>query len=143
MLPHQSTFRTIVRHAFLGKALGSHNRTFDLDAIHKSFTSLSPTGQGADTYRTWELILGGTIPVIQTDGLARLYDGLPVLMVDNIFMGLRNVTLMKRVQEITCNDRYHHFEKLTKDYYLDLIETISKNGKIPLPFNPIQFFGPT
>ena len=89
------------------------------------------------------MILGGTIPIVQSEGLAHLYDGLHVLIVDNYFMGLRNVTLMERVQEITCNARYHNFQKLTKDYYLDLALNISKNGKVPLPLNPMQYCGPT
>lgn len=141
--PHDKTFRAVVRHSFLGKEEGKHNRKFNLSAIQTSFSSLSPTGQGADTYRTWEIILGGSIPIVQSEGLARMYDGLPVLIVDNYLMGLRNMTLMERIKEITCNSRYHHFEKLTIDYYLNVAKNISKTGHVPPPFNPIQYYGPT
>jgi hypothetical protein len=43
---------------------------------------LSPRGYGPDTYRTWEALLVGSIPVVHTSQLDSLYAGLPVLIVD-------------------------------------------------------------
>lgn len=48
---------------------------------------LSPSGLGWDCYRTWEAMILGCIPILETyyrrDGLYRTYDDLPVLWVDH------------------------------------------------------------
>lgn len=44
---------------------------------------LSPEGNGMDCHRTWEALLLGNIPVVRRNPLVGLYDGLPVLVVDD------------------------------------------------------------
>ncbi len=44
---------------------------------------ISPHGNGLDCHRTWEAILLGTIPIVKTSSLDSLYDGLPVVIVEN------------------------------------------------------------
>ena len=44
---------------------------------------LSPRGNGLDCYRTWEALALGVIPIIKRNGpFDRLYEGMPVLLVD-------------------------------------------------------------
>ena len=44
---------------------------------------LSPFGMGMDCHRTWEALCLGCIPIVQTNALSELFDGLPVLVVDD------------------------------------------------------------
>lgn len=44
---------------------------------------LSPEGNGPDCFRTWETLMLGAYPVVVTSQLDQLYEGLPVLIVDN------------------------------------------------------------
>lgn len=49
----------------------------------QSYFALSPRGAAIDCYRTWEALLVGTIPVVQTSCLDSLFKDLPVLIVDS------------------------------------------------------------
>ena len=43
--------------------------------------ALSPSGLGMDTYRLWQALLVGTVPVVESNaGLDRTYSSLPVLV---------------------------------------------------------------
>jgi hypothetical protein len=44
---------------------------------------LSPRGNGLDAHRTWEALLVGAIPIVRSSALNPLYDGLPVLIVND------------------------------------------------------------
>ena len=44
---------------------------------------LSTAGYGLDCHRTWELLYLGTIVITKTSSLDRLFDGLPVVIVEN------------------------------------------------------------
>jgi hypothetical protein len=44
---------------------------------------LSPHGRGLDCYRTWEALLMGAIPIVKRSPLDPLFDGLPVVIVDD------------------------------------------------------------
>ena len=45
--------------------------------------TFSPRGFGIDCYRTWEALLVGSIPVIKSSHLDFMYEGLPVLIVND------------------------------------------------------------
>ncbi|KAL7476145.1 hypothetical protein ACHAW6_002023 [Cyclotella cf. meneghiniana] len=55
--------------------------------LRQSKFVLCPSGLGWDTYRAWEALVMGAIPVLETfyrkDGFYRTYDDLPVLWVDH------------------------------------------------------------
>ena len=44
---------------------------------------LSPRGNGLDCYRTWEAMLMGTIPIVKHSTLDPLFEGLPVLLIND------------------------------------------------------------
>jgi len=44
---------------------------------------VSPLGNGLDCHRTWEAIILGCIPIVKKSELDTMYDGLPVLIVNN------------------------------------------------------------
>ena len=45
--------------------------------------TLSPLGHGLDCHRTWEVLLLGGIPVVKHSSLDSLYDGLPVVILND------------------------------------------------------------
>ena len=51
---------------------------------HADFAfEVSPSGNGLDCHRTWEAILLKTIPIVKTSPLDSIYDGLPVVIVED------------------------------------------------------------
>ncbi len=56
-------------------------RTWDLNARY-AFT-LSPFGTGYDCHRTWEALVLGSVPILHTSPLDPLFEGLPVLIVED------------------------------------------------------------
>lgn len=87
---------------------------------------LCPSGLGWDTYRSWEALVMGAIPVLETyyrrDGFYQAYDGLPVLWVDHY----DNVTpslLEKAYPIILAKAHEYKFEKLTIQWWIDLINS--------------------
>ncbi len=45
--------------------------------------TLSPPGYGPDCYRTWEALLVGSIPIVKRSHMDSLFEGLPVLLIDD------------------------------------------------------------
>lgn len=75
---------------------------------------ISPLGHGMDCHRTWEAILLGCIPVVRTSPLDSLYEGLPVLILDN-WEELSETLLVKTVEEFST--RSFCYEKLEIEYW--------------------------
>lgn len=44
---------------------------------------LSPRGNGLDCHRTWEAIIVGSIPIVKTSDLDELFEGLPIIIVQD------------------------------------------------------------
>jgi hypothetical protein len=57
--------------------------------MKSSYFVLSPVGNGLDCHRTWEALLLGTVPIVESTTLNSMYKDLPVLIVDD----LKNVNL--------------------------------------------------
>lgn len=82
---------------------------------------LSPRGAGLDTFRTWEALYMGSIPVVRTSSLDILFEGLPVLIIDN----------WEEIDEQFLNEKYAEFskkaynwEKLSPKYWNDMIQAV-------------------
>jgi hypothetical protein len=56
---------------------------------------MSAHGNGRDCHRTWEVLFLGCIAIVKTSSLDPLYDGLPVVIVDD-WRQVRDVALLKR-----------------------------------------------
>ena len=76
--------------------------------------TLSPKGLGPDCYRTWEALLVGSIPVVRTCQLDPLYEGLPVLIVDQ-WEEINEEFLHKKYKEITS--KKYDISKLYMEYW--------------------------
>ena len=64
-----------------------HGERMGIDKLWETYGSkmfaLSPRGNGLDCHRTWELLFFGVVPIIKSSGLDILYDGLPVVIVND------------------------------------------------------------
>ena len=54
-----------------------------MNTIHKYKFVLSPRGRGTDTHRFWEILLMGSIPVVESSGLDDLYNKFPCIIVNS------------------------------------------------------------
>ena len=107
------------------------NRPFCHKASHRPFIgymkemaeykfTLSPRGTAPDTYRTWEALLAGTIPIVKTSHLDELYPNLPVLIIQD----WEQVT--EEFLELKYQEMLHKkcdIEKLFMEYWLKKIHT--------------------
>lgn len=81
---------------------------------------IAPRGFAWDTYRLWECLYVGTIPIVRTSPLDELYEGLPVLIIQD----------WREVTEDFLNEKYVEFsqktfnmEKTTMKYWIKLINS--------------------
>lgn len=77
---------------------------------------ISPFGVGYDCHRTWEAIILGCIPIVKKSALDSMYDGLPVLIVND----WSDVT-----QDLLDNFKpnYSNIKKITLEYWIDLFRS--------------------
>lgn len=75
---------------------------------------LSPHGEGLDCHRTWEAIAMGCIPIVKTSPLDPLFEGLPVLIVQE-WSDITQELLKSFVPDRS------RMEKITHKYWWDLI----------------------
>lgn len=92
---------------------GTNTEIYLEEMSHCKFT-LSPRGIAIDCFRTWEALLVGSIPIVQSSQLDVLYKDLPVLIIKN----WRQVTeefLNQKYKEITA--KKYNIEKLYFEYW--------------------------
>jgi len=74
---------------------------------------ISPLGNGLDCHRTWEAIILGCIPIVKKSGLDPMYEGLPVLIVNE----WADIT-QKLLDDFKPN--YSNIKKIYLQYWIDL-----------------------
>lgn len=90
------------------------------DIAHHKFV-LSPAGTGLDCHRTWEALLVGSVPVVKTSTLDPLYEGLPVLIVQD-WSDITEELLENYWQENLSFIMSFNREKLYADYWFAKIK---------------------
>ena len=99
-----------------------HEQTFEWEKYMLTLSTfkfvLSPPGRGPDVHRTWEALLMGSIPVVQSGPLDFLYFDLPVLTVDK-WDELSKELLTSMYPILTS--RSYKFDKLFAPYWMELI----------------------
>ena len=87
---------------------------------------LSPGGLGFDCYRHWEAMYMGTIPVIEhlnrTDGWLRVFQDLPVLLVDS-HDHVTPELLEREYERIISKAKSYKYEKLTSEFWIRFIQS--------------------
>ncbi len=94
---------------------------FDVYAndIMNSVFVLCPVGNGLDTHRAWESLYLGSYPIVENNHCNQaIFEGLPVLLVDD-FNSL--TTKMLKLKRDEMQSKEINMEKLTQQYYIDLI----------------------
>jgi hypothetical protein len=83
---------------------------------------LSPFGNGMDCHRTWEALCLGCIPIVRAPNFRKMFENLPVLIVDN-WTEVNNDLLLKTIDEF--KQRTFKYEKLSLQYWTDQIKLIN------------------
>lgn len=82
---------------------------------------ISPEGDMHDCYRHWEALLAGSIPIVHRSPLDKVFEDLPVVIVDN-YLEITEDFLYEKYEEI--HNKKYNLEKLYMGYWIKLI-----NGK--------------
>ncbi len=91
-----------------------------LSDVASSAFEIAPRGIAWDTYRLWESLYVGTIPIVRTSPLDELYSGLPVLIIKD----WKEVTDdFLRKKEAEMQNQTYHLEKLSMEYWKTLINS--------------------
>ena len=91
--------------------------------------SVSPHGNGLDSHRTWEDLILGCIVIVKTSSLDELYQGLPVVIVqDWEEICPENLKLwLEQYGDAFTNPRFR--EKLTNRYWVEKIRSIMRDSR--------------
>lgn len=82
---------------------------------------LSPHGNGLDCHRTWEALALGCIPIVKTSALDPMYEGLPILIVNEWHDITRE--LLDQTQKEYAEREDWKMEKLTLEYWMNQIRS--------------------
>jgi hypothetical protein len=89
---------------------------------------LCPSGLGFDTYRLWETLVLGSVPVVESNaGFDRSYANLPVLVVRNF----SDVTPQLLERAYPCFVRHAHlfnYQHLTEGYWMRAVSLAVATG---------------
>ena len=87
----------------------------------------APRGNGIDTYRAWEALYVGSIPIIKcAPPMQKLYEDLPVLLI-NDWNDISEEFLQEQYTIMTSKD--YDLTKLSFEYWKSLIFSYTENGK--------------
>jgi len=88
-----------------------------IDCASSKF-AISPRGNARDTHRVWECIHFNTIPIVKTSTLDSLYEGLPVLIVDE-WEQVTEPFLIEKYEAMS--KQTYSMEKMTMEYWINQI----------------------
>lgn len=89
---------------------------------------LSPRGTGMDCHRTWEALMIGLIPIVQSSMIDELYEDLPVIVVGDwkeLNMDLLNKEYEKIIEKKKNNQ--YNYNKLHIEYWIHKFEHVYIN----------------
>lgn len=95
-----------------------------LTTLARSKFVLSPRGTGQDCHRTWEAVLMGCIPIVTNSSLNSLYEGLPILVIDD-WNQINEEFLDEKYQEI--KSKTYNYERLCFTYWSRLITKVRRD----------------
>jgi hypothetical protein len=82
---------------------------------------LSPMGHGMDCHRTWEALILGCIVIVKKSQLDSLYEGLPVLIVDE-YSDITQELLDETIEKFKNIE--FDMERITLKYWVDKIKNV-------------------
>ena len=87
----------------------------------------SPHGNGLDCHRTWEALVLGCIPIVKKSPLDGLYEGLPVLIV-NEWSDINEQLLKDKIEEF--KNKQFNMDKLKLEYWINKIKAAGDNIQV-------------
>jgi hypothetical protein len=87
---------------------------------------ISPHGNGLDCHRTWESLVLGCIVIVKRSPLDPLYEGLPVVIVEDWDEIMTENLRLWHEQHRDAFDRPEVQEKLTNRYWIDRMRRITR-----------------
>ena len=93
-------------------------RTKNWEIITNYAFVLSPFGNGMDCHRTWETICLGSIPIVRAPNFKKLFEDLPVLIVNN-WSDISEELLTKTLYEFQRKN--FNYDKLKLSYWVNKI----------------------
>ena len=108
-----------IPHNLLSVRTGDIKRTTNWKNITQFAFVLSPFGIGMDCHRTWEALCLGAIPIMKANVFKPLFDGLPVLFV-NEWHEITYSLLAETIQAFKTKE--FKYEKITLKYWTDIIK---------------------
>jgi hypothetical protein len=94
------------------------DNTYFYKQISQSKFAICPRGCGIDTYRMWDCICLGCIPIVEKYGGYEQFEDLPVLYIDSLNdYALLTEEYLNNMYNIMMRREYN-YSKLTIDYWL-------------------------
>lgn len=104
---------------FCLKEKPKNHRDYLIDLANSKFV-LSPRGAGIDCHRTWEALLMGAIPIVKTSSIDPLFEGLPVLIIQD-WNEITEDFLHQKWEEMQATA--YQLERMYVQYWLDQISS--------------------
>jgi len=105
------------------------NEPYQFQVARAKFV-LCPSGMGWDTYRHWEVLLMGSIPVMESSpGFDRTFTALPVLIVQS-FDEVTPELLERTYVDFVRRHREWDYARLTRQYWMDLVFKVAETGDV-------------
>jgi hypothetical protein len=98
-------------------------RTINWQNIINYTFVLSPFGIGMDCHRTWEALCLGCIPIVRAPNFKKMFEDLPVLIVDN-WSDINQTLLQKTMTEFRTKE--FKYDKLTLSYWVNKIRNTNQ-----------------
>eukprot|EP00611_Tribonema_gayanum_P021550 TRINITY_DN4169_c0_g1_i4.p2 TRINITY_DN4169_c0_g1~~TRINITY_DN4169_c0_g1_i4.p2 ORF type:complete len:273 (-),score=102.10 TRINITY_DN4169_c0_g1_i4:724-1512(-) len=129
---HRAAVNARVNATFGGMLVNSYGSERPYwEILMESKFVLAPSGMGYDTFRLWEALAHGAVPIIDAcPGFSRTYAGLPVLTVAD--WGDVTPELLEQVWHEFAVERAAEwdFRRLTENYWLELLADAAAAGSI-------------
>ncbi|KAG5188457.1 hypothetical protein JKP88DRAFT_304179 [Tribonema minus] len=129
---HRAAVNARVNATFGGTLINSYGSERPYwEILMESKFVLAPSGMGYDTFRLWEALAHGAVPIIDAcPGFSRTYAGLPVLTVAD--WGDVTPALLQEVWHEFAVERTHEWDyrRLTERYWLELLADAAATGSV-------------
>mmetsp|Transcript_80154 Transcript_80154/g.194353 ORF Transcript_80154/g.194353 Transcript_80154/m.194353 type:complete len:473 (-) Transcript_80154:41-1459(-) len=107
-------------------------------ALAKHMFVAAPSGLGMDTYRVWEALFLGSVPVVLSSTLDLLYQDYPIIIIDS--WESINATSLSRwqleiVQRFGPQPSARVQEKLTMQYWVDVVQRAADRSRALSPLD--------
>jgi hypothetical protein len=98
----------------------------------RSRFALAPPGLGYDTFRLWEMMNLGTIPIVEKSvGFDRMLYRLPALLVEDFSMITTEMLRNAYIEAVYQKDSFE-YNRLTQSYWSELVFQTSVQGSVDL-----------